>query len=268
MATGRFIRKSITKSEEVSNLSEQAALFYTWCIPFIDDFGLLWAYTQKLKWEIMPSRTKYTINFIHKCIIEMIEQELVKVITLENKKWLWFPKFHKHQTLKKDRNPQTYLENGYKWDFLEEIGGLETFGNQMEIVGNQMETPARVIRIEEEVEEEYNIISKPQADLHDKEPSLNDLIKLFEPVNPNYADIYKNKTQRKALEELVKKHGAEKIVKTLQILPATIGQKYAPVITTPLQLKNKLGNLIAFVQRQQQDKIKIAPAYKPNGKNT
>jgi len=54
MATGRFIRKSITKSEEVSNLSEQAALFYTWCIPFIDDFGLLWASTQKLKWEIMP----------------------------------------------------------------------------------------------------------------------------------------------------------------------------------------------------------------------
>ncbi len=92
---------------------------------------------------------------------------------------------------------------------------------------------------------------------------LNCLIELFKPVNPNYTDIYKNKTQRKALEELVEKHGVEKITRTLQILPATIGQKYAPVITTPLQLKNKLGSLIAFVQRQQQAKVKVAAPFKP-----
>lgn len=79
---------------------------------------------------------------------------------------------------------------------------------------------------------------------------INNLIKLFEPVNPSYEKFFGNKTQRAALEQLVKKHGIEKIERTIKALPDIISKKYAPRITTPLQLQEKLGELIVFYKQE------------------
>tara|TARA_R100001086_G_C11847959_1_gene260622 strand:- start:8374 stop:9063 length:690 start_codon:yes stop_codon:yes gene_type:complete len=77
-------------------------------------------------------------------------------------------------------------------------------------------------------------------------PDLNALIELFEPVNPTFERIFSNTTQRKALERLVVKFGREKIEGTIRALPQINGEKYAPTITTPVQLENKLAQLIAY----------------------
>jgi hypothetical protein len=82
------------------------------------------------------------------------------------------------------------------------------------------------------------------------EISINDLINLFEPVNPSFERLFSNKTQRGALDRLVKKFGAEKIKSTIQALPALINKPYAPTITTPVQLESKLGSLISFYYKQ------------------
>lgn len=79
---------------------------------------------------------------------------------------------------------------------------------------------------------------------------LNDLIELFKPINPSYERLFANTTQRSALERLVKKHGQEKILWTLNILPKTNSMKFAPTITTPIQLEEKLGMLISFINRE------------------
>jgi len=88
---------------------------------------------------------------------------------------------------------------------------------------------------------------------------INDLIDMFKEVNPSYKRIYSNKTQRAALERIVKDHGTEKIEWVLGILPQTNKEQFAPVITTPLQLEDKLGSLLAFYQKKGKDKklIKI-----------
>ena len=88
---------------------------------------------------------------------------------------------------------------------------------------------------------------------------INDLIELFKEINPNYERLYSNTTQRAALERLVKKFGPEKMANGIKSLPAVVGQKYAPRITTPLQLEQKMGELIAFLKQQRSDnKIGIA----------
>ena len=79
---------------------------------------------------------------------------------------------------------------------------------------------------------------------------LNETIKLFEPLNPSYERLYSNKTQRAALERLTKKLGKDKLEGAISFLVENAGDRFIPVITTPVQLENKLGNLISFATKK------------------
>ena len=81
--------------------------------------------------------------------------------------------------------------------------------------------------------------------------AVNRLIAAFEPINPSYKRFYPNKTQRGALQRLVEQWGEEAMLGIIRFLPQTNAKKYAPTITTPLQLEGKLGALKAYC-----DKIK------------
>lgn len=97
---------------------------------------------------------------------------------------------------------------------------------------------------------------------------VNGLIKLFEPVNPNFTILFENTTQRNTLIWLMKKHGYQKVHDVIKALPEIIFRQYAPTITTPLQLKNKLGDLVAFVQKERsKTKSQVAPAFNEITKN-
>ena len=87
---------------------------------------------------------------------------------------------------------------------------------------------------------------------------LNEIIKLFEPINPSYEKIFSNKTQRKALERFIKKHGTEKTRRIIESLKISNAQPYSPTITTPLELENNIGKLIAFYQKAKNQKNKKA----------
>lgn len=76
---------------------------------------------------------------------------------------------------------------------------------------------------------------------------VNLLINIFQTINPgiNYANL----TNRKAAEWLISKYGFEKASSTAEFAVMSTGKPYAPTITTPYQLKEKLGSLIAFYKR-------------------
>jgi len=88
-----------------------------------------------------------------------------------------------------------------------------------------------------------------------KVAGLNEIIDLFKNVNPSYEKFFRNTTQRGALERLVKKFGPGKVEEIISILPITNTKKYAPTITTPLQLEDKLGQLVAFTKQQKSESI-------------
>jgi hypothetical protein len=79
---------------------------------------------------------------------------------------------------------------------------------------------------------------------------INLLIEKFKPVNPSYEQLFKNTTQRGALERLLKKTTPDNLGRLINLLSKTNQMKYSPTITTPCQLEAKLGQLLAFLQKE------------------
>lgn len=100
-----------------------------------------------------------------------------------------------------------------------------------------------------------------KKDTSNKLQGVNEAIKLFEAVNPTYESLFKNTTERKAIEYLITKFGREKIEATIKQLPEIINKPYAPKITRPSELKRDLGKLIAFFN---QEKGKLSAKNQPN----
>jgi len=83
---------------------------------------------------------------------------------------------------------------------------------------------------------------------------INRLLELFRPVNPTINRLFANKTERNALERLVREFGEKEVEVIISALETFVGVKFAPVITKPTHLENKFGELKAFVKRNQQNK--------------
>lgn len=74
-------------------------------------------------------------------------------------------------------------------------------------------------------------------------------------INPTLG--YANTTQRKAIAEMIKLFGFEKTRKATEYAISVQGEKYAPTITTPYQLKTKLAELRIYFEKQKGRKMKI-----------
>lgn len=85
-----------------------------------------------------------------------------------------------------------------------------------------------------------------------KDQEIFDLINKFQKVNPSYKRLFANNTQREALQRLIDNFGKEKIEKLINTIAITNQMKFAPIITTPLELESKLGRLLSFIKQQQQ----------------
>jgi len=100
--------------------------------------------------------------------------------------------------------------------------------------------------------------NKEMLSANARKNSINKIITLFSGVNPSYKNLYKNKSERVAVSNLVIIMGEEKLKNTIRALPDIIVKKYAPRITTPCQLERKLGELITFYKQNNKSRgIKI-----------
>jgi hypothetical protein len=100
-----------------------------------------------------------------------------------------------------------------------------------------------------ELESKSKILATPSVAKR-KDQEIFNLIELFKPINPSYKRFYANTTQRACLDRLIKENGQEQIEWILNVLPKTNTMQYSPVITTPQQLENKIGQLKAFVLKE------------------
>jgi hypothetical protein len=93
---------------------------------------------------------------------------------------------------------------------------------------------------------------KKELSINGKE--INEIINNFKEINPSYKKFFNNKTQRSAVEKLLKNYGKEKVIRLISILPKTNQEQYAPTIISPLQLEDKLANLMLFLKKKEKDK--------------
>lgn len=79
---------------------------------------------------------------------------------------------------------------------------------------------------------------------------INSLISLFKPVNPDYQKFFVIQGHRKAIQFLIKEFGIEKAQNVIRFLPQLNSMPYAPTVTTPLELRLKLGAIKAFMEKE------------------
>ncbi len=100
-------------------------------------------------------------------------------------------------------------------------------------------------------------IATPKEEDSLKGSQVNHIISEFKQLNPSYEQFFNNKTQRKAVENLLKKYGEENLVKLIAKVKETNQIKFAPIIVSPLDLQNKLAKLLFFIKQQEKSGRKI-----------
>ena len=82
-----------------------------------------------------------------------------------------------------------------------------------------------------------------------------EILKIFQKINPI---LEYNNNQKEAIELLINKNiPFEQIKKIANYAVSVQGEKYAPVIIDPVQLKNKLCQLTIFAKKQQSNRPTI-----------
>ena len=99
------------------------------------------------------------------------------------------------------------------------------------------------LRLEEEVEFEEEEVECSY--------DVEELIRMFEPIATYHIEEYlKDKRQIQAIETMLTYHGNEVLAKIISQVIEYYGYEYMPVITSPLELKNKMAKFLASVSRQ------------------
>ena len=77
--------------------------------------------------------------------------------------------------------------------------------------------------------------------------AIVDMIEIFSEISP--AINYGHRGYRTDAGEIIGKLGVEKALNTAKFAVSIQGQPFAPTITTPTQLRHKLGDLIAYYKK-------------------
>ena len=114
-----MIARAVSQSRKVNSLSLQAALLWTWAIPWFDGYGYLEAEADYLKLNILPRRNDITEEMIPKLVEELSTTKLWKLF--ENKqdgKLIAFdPKFNDFQNIRQDREGKQKFTPGELLDY-------------------------------------------------------------------------------------------------------------------------------------------------------
>lgn len=79
---------------------------------------------------------------------------------------------------------------------------------------------------------------------------IGELLEMFRPVNPSINRLFRRSNQRDAIKRLLKDWPRPKLDQIIKVLPRTNAMRFAPTITTPLQLEDRMGALKAFIEKE------------------
>lgn len=150
---------------------------------------------------------------------------------------------------KNSEKPTQNLSNLYQLMIIEEGGVV----HGMHQTGAQQDTG-----VVHGMHPEQNIVlTNPINNIDEKEKNKKfaDLMDQFKSVNPMHSRLFANKAQRAALQGLVDKFGMDEVRNMITAAAASFGQPFAPTITTPIELSNKLGALTAFLKKNTTSRV-------------
>lgn len=96
MANRRMLSKSISISEQANDLSDFAALLFTWMIPHADDWGVLPGSARKIKALVIPLRPQ-SADDVESALLELVEADLLWRYEVDGQLYIQFRTWEKHQ---------------------------------------------------------------------------------------------------------------------------------------------------------------------------
>lgn len=188
-----------------------------------------------------------------------------------------FSKYGLIEITKERTNKGKWLNNTYwlldksEWNSPEEIISdgsihrkLKAHPEETEDISRGNGVPLKDTNKKDTYNKDTHSAGKPAGSGTYLKKEIDGLIDLFKEVNPTYGRLFGNTTQRKATERLIKQFGLVEITNIIRILPQTNLEEFFPVITTPYLLEQKIGNLIAQIQKRKNKPSSFGEAYNPN----
>ena len=192
----------------------------------------LFAYLQS-----KPEEWKFSIERISAQLKEGSESIRGAVKELEELGYL------KRTSIKKDGK-----YNGYDYSLLEnpiiENPSTENTSTGIQVMGKPPTLSKKDISKKDIVN---NIIQPKQVLSVDNGKEVNTILTLFTEINPTLG--YNKTPQRNAVGYLLDKYGLLKTKKLVKYSLDIQTDKFAPIISTPIQLKNSLGKVIIYGKR-------------------
>ena len=110
MARGRFLSKEIVDDTDLADVSLKAYALFLSAIPHLDVEGRLKGHPRQVKRIVMGMRDDFQIEDIAKLLRELHEAGLVVWYEVDDKQYLYFPAFKKHQPgLRPEREAKSSL---------------------------------------------------------------------------------------------------------------------------------------------------------------
>ena len=97
MARGRFLSKEIVDDTDLADVSLKAYALFLSAIPHLDVEGRLKGNPRQVKRIVMGMRDDYDVDGISQLLRELHEAGLVIWYEVDDKQYLYFPAFKKHQ---------------------------------------------------------------------------------------------------------------------------------------------------------------------------
>jgi len=95
-----------------------------------------------------------------------------------------------------------------------------------------------------------NLVAKATSEL---DSQIKSLMGVFYKINPTLN--WGNKTSRKSAADLIKRFGLENTLKMAEQVVAVQGNSFAPVATTPYQMKEKLAQFKIYFDKQKGEEV-------------
>ena len=231
-----MISRSISTSRKLSKVDDTTALIFTWIQPHTDEYGRMDGDARMIKATVVPLRD-YSEEKVEEVLKTLEKMDLIKRYTVDEEIYLEVINFDLHQTFRADRAKKAECPppDSHTAPTVSHTGETKRVSKvKLSKVKSSKTTKKR----------KSVFVTVTEGNL------INDVIDLFKEVNPSFERLFAQTSQRKAVDRLCVKYGTEKVKNMVCALAEINGKKYAPTITTPIVLENKLGDLIAFVRKQ------------------
>lgn len=225
-----MVYSKIWTSQQFGHLSPKARLLFIGTITLADDDGRLVGEPSYLRGQIFPY-DEIDVQEMKSLKKEVEDSGLILSYEVGNFQYIEHPKWLEYQAIRRDL---------YKSSTLPPRNGTVTKPLRKSTLSKDKISKDKII----------NTALQSNADI----PLIIDL---FKEVNPSYQRLFGSPPQRAAVERLLKVHGKEKLTSMISYLPKSNATKYAPTITTPSQFEAKLGDLIAWSNKQKESTRKI-----------